>query len=207
MQLKAVLVKSWEDFSRVRMKEKRSILFLLLFCFGAGFIGTMSANKIAIEKKPVESTINNNAISDSTSTTLSFVVPNHPVRLKEDFIVTLSLSSPSRAVDAADFILYFDPKVLKPKSITNGNFFSQYPVKKIDKNFIKISAVASFIGNKITTSKGFGTIATITFTAIAETNAPTMIYLDPEKTVIASEGKNIIENYPQVTISVQEPSS
>jgi len=115
----------------------------------------------------------------------------------ESFTVKLVLDSGNQGVEAADFIVSFDPQFLQVRTLTPGNYFKTYPIKKTEGNTVKISGVAYFDGQSIIVPKGKGEVAEITFTAVS-TIASTSITIDREKTVVASDGQNIL-NLSRIT--------
>ncbi len=194
------LKKFYKDFQQIRSKEKLLILSLLFFCFLLGFAGAIFLGKAAF----TVSISSNSPILPSpipVPADVSLSTPNQKVGSGGSFDVTINLSSPSVGVEAADFIIYFDPQILKAINIQDGNYFKNYPVKKIAQNYVKISSVASFGNNKIIIPKGKGIIASVRFTALKP--ADTLIYFDPDKTIIASNGKNIVGKMSSLNLSIK----
>ncbi|MBI3379414.1 hypothetical protein HY029_01505 [Candidatus Gottesmanbacteria bacterium] len=104
--------------------------------------------------------------------------------------VTLNLATGNQTLDAADFVVNFDPKYLQVAKIFPGNFFKTYPSTKMDKDFIKITGIATLSGNSVFIPKGTGTVAIISFLATEKT-PKTSITIDKVKTVLASGGNNL----------------
>lgn len=190
-----------KDLGRIHTQEKLIIFGLLFFSFLIGFGGAILLGKSYIN------------INISTGSKLAPTPVPLPVALSlntsansivkgTNFDVDIIINSPDSGVDAADFILYFDPSIVKPLSIKPGNFFHQLPLQKIDKNFIKISAVASYLNNKIIIPKGSGVVATITFKALSSANS-SLIYFDPDKTIIATNGQNIVGALSSLNITIK----
>lgn len=189
--------KTIRDLKKIGLREKVIILSLLsiTFLIGLGIpllIGNLSQSSQTVRTTTITPS------PQPAALTLSSV---SNIETGKTFDVIIKLNSPDIGVEAGDFILYFDPKYLKPQEIKTGNYFQKYPLKKIDKNFIKISASASFINNKIILPKGEGIIATVIFKAV-EKSSNTLIYFDPDHTIVASNGQNILNSYPSFTLSV-----
>lgn len=119
--------------------------------------------------------------------------------------VALSIDTKDTGVEAADFVLKFDPKVLSVNSIETGNFFKNYPRNEKGDGTVSVSGVADFDGSAFIIPKGAGKIATITFWTLS--TGTTTISLDPEKTIVAAAGKNIAETLPDVTVTIQEQAN
>lgn len=201
MDISTTLEKYLRDLQRIGKRERMMILGLLLFSFVVGF-----GAALIVGKSNINVNISTNPPAPLTPTPAQVVVglastsPSIPVG--NTFDVSLNLSSPDRGIEAADFILYFDPKYILPTQIKEGDFFQNYPIKKVDKNFIKISTTASFVNKKITIPKGNGVVATITFTAVGPVDN-TLIYFDPDATIVASEGKNVVSRMTNLNIGIR----
>lgn len=192
----------WNDLKKLGKREKFIITGLLFVAFLVGFGGA-----IVIGKSSISVNISANNLPVSTPTprpvALTLTTPNtEEIPTDSQFDVSIKLSTPDTGVEAANFIVYYDPKYVKPLSVTNGDFFANYPVKKIEKNFVKVSTTASFINNKITIPKGEGKVASITFDALAPVDN-TLIYFDPDATIVASNGVNVISKMTSLNLSVK----
>ena len=181
---------------RLTTKAKILIALLLAFTFLIGFAVPFLLSRSSIYQtfhvptpipQPVEITL---------TASNKIVSPN------SSFTVSVNISSPDTNIDAADFVIYFDPDVLKPQKIEDGDFFTNIPVKKIEDNFVKISATATFADNKITFPQGQGTVATINFLAIKKAT-DSLIYFDPDKTIVASGGKNVLGKLTDTKITIK----
>lgn len=122
-------------------------------------------------------------------------------KLGETVTVSINLDSGTYGVGAADFVINFDPKVLKPTLVTQGNFFKVIANKNIQTDFVKISTIAEVTDNGVNFPSGRGKVATVQFDTLTEA-AQTGITVDKQKTVIASDGKNILDKTADLTISV-----
>ncbi|TAL80256.1 MAG: hypothetical protein EPN88_01405 [Bacteroidetes bacterium] len=190
-----------KDIHRLGQKEKIIIYIILSVCFAIGFIGASYFGK---QKSQLFQS--NNALPSSTASPkqaeLSLYTSNLQTKVGEPFDIQLNLSSSDIGVEAADFIIRYDSAYIQINDISLGNYFQNYPIKRITADYIKISAVASFIANKIIIPKGEGTIATIHATP-AQSIEKTTIFIDHDKTVIASAGRNILGQTNSLTISIQ----
>lgn len=190
----------WRQLQKVGQKEKIIIICLLLFSFMFGFGGAVVIGLYPLTKNITRSssipTPTLYPASVMLTTLTKTVTRGNPID------VSINLSTPDLGTEAGDFILYFDPKFLRVDHITTGDFYSQYPVNKVENNFVKISGIASYINNKITIPKGNGTIATITFVPLAPTPR-TLLYFDPDKTIVASNGQNTIGAMSSLTLTIQ----
>lgn len=182
-----------KDIHHLGYKEKLLIAIILLLCFIGGF--TLSIYWRKSYTDPITGSPPKLAEVSLTPTSITG-------KSGDSFDIQLNLSSADAAVEAADFIVRYDPAFIRIDNISLGNFFQNYPIKRIDYDYIKISAVASFVSNKIVIPKGKGTIATIHITAFHPTDQ-TIIYFDLDKTVIASTGRNILGKTNSLTLSIQ----
>lgn len=169
-------------------KEKIGILGLLILAFVIGFFVAFLYIKPQIQQKRESS--QTNVPSGTASLTLS--TPALELPQNREFDVTIRISSPEKGVEAGDFILYYDPRYVKAKSITRGNYFKNFISDVIEPSRIKLQAAAVLTAQNIIVPKGDGTVATIHFATLAPTDT-TLIYFDPDRTVVASGGENILD--------------
>lgn len=175
-------------YRRLGEKEKKVILALLIFCFVIGLIiPAIFSKNTAVQKLPAVPTPTTRQLMYAD---LVFDKLTKPVVSQKEFSVDVVVSSPDYPIEAADIYVNFDPAYLTPVEISEGEYFHNYPLKKIGKDFIKISALANFDGTTITVPKGQGTIATIKFKAL-KTTTSTVLTFDHMKTIMANDGKNI----------------
>lgn len=186
-----------KDLHHLGLKEKFVICIILTVCFGIGFMGASYIGKA----NPRTNTLPSITPSPKPAE-LRLTTSNLHTKVGEPFDIQLNLSSYDVGVEAADFIIRYDPTYIQINDISLGNYFQNYPIKRIASNYIKISAVASFIANKIVIPKGEGTIATIHATP-SQSTEKTTIFIDHDKTVVASAGRNILGLTNLLTISIQ----
>lgn len=180
---------------------------LVIACFLLGFAVSVLVLQVKRATLPIKSANQNATTDDNTTPVPAFArltlnTAKLTLKTGEKFDVSIRLSSPERGVEAGDFIVYFDPRFVRANTIVPGKYFQNLPVQKIESNHIKISAIASLENNKVTIPKGEGIVATLKFTAIAPMNG-TLIYFDPDKTVIGSEGRNILEGVNTISLTIQ----
>lgn len=139
----------------------------------------------------------------SENVVLSLETEKSLLKVKDEFILTINLDSQNSEVAAADFVLNYDPQFLKVKALERGGFFSNYPVKKIEKNNFKISGVAAYDGESLILPKGNNSIAIATFQALKK--GKTIINFDSKKTIVATDGQNILakKKLPEVVLTIE----
>lgn len=179
------------DFKKLPKKNQHLILIVLVICF---VIGIASPNII----KTLSNAGNNKATSKPSPTLipipaeLSLNSANKEVKKGEVFEVEISINSPNQGVEAADFVVKFDPDYLSVATISAGNYFGAYPITQNEKGSVRLSGVATLNNTTLNIPKGRGTVGTIFFTA-EKTALSTNIFFDKEKTIIANNGKNILD--------------
>jgi len=186
---------------RLTPRSKFIIILLLILAFIVGLSIPLIINQTTPQPAPSPSPASPATTLKPVSIHLTTDSPQN-IKTGANFDVSIKISSPNQGVDAADFIVYFDPSVLKPVKIMNGDFFQSIPVKKISANNIKISAIALLTDNKIIFPQGEGSVATITFDALKGTK-DTLVYFDPDKTIVAHDGKNVLMNIKDLHLSIK----
>ncbi len=132
--------------------------------------------------------------SDKTKqATLRLSSNKNSVRTNDEFTVTISLDSGDMGVDAADFVVDFNPQYVKVESVTTGDFFQTYPINRTETDSIRISGVAFFDGKNIVIPKGTGTVGKINFIALDQ-KGDSRIEFDRNKTIVATGGENILDS-------------
>lgn len=177
------------DFKKIGKKQKIVIISILAGSFLVGIflpaiITNLSSPKI---KRPPPS-----PTPILIPASLSLTSDKNNIKLGTTFSAILNINSPNQGVEAADFVVNFDPKYLKVATVSAGNYFSLYPVKAIEKDNVKISGTANLLKDKFIIPIGRGTVGTIVFESLAATPS-TQISFDREKTIVASKGKNILD--------------
>jgi len=186
------------DFKKIGQKEKFLILLLLSFTFLLGFSSSYIIGFLA----PIRSDSNIVATPSPQPVILSLVSTQNDIKLRDNFDVAVSLSSPDTGIEAGDFIVYFDPLIVKPLKITPGKFFPSYPVQKIENNFLKISGVVTYDTKRVILPKGKADVATISFQTLKKTD-DTLIYFDPDHTIVASNGRNILNTMSSLSLAIK----
>ncbi|MCL4338279.1 cohesin domain-containing protein [Patescibacteria group bacterium] len=182
------LTNSLFEFRRVGKIQKFIIITLLVVSFVFGIAGPATYQKLTYNVAPTptpsatpiplpaELWLTSNLSSTQLGATISAII---------------NIDSPNQGVEAADFVLDFDPNYLSVATISSGNYFSLYPIKNISSDSAKISGLANLINKKFIIPIGKGTIGTVTFNTLQSTSS-TSIRIDKIKTIIASGGKNIL---------------
>jgi len=108
--------------------------------------------------------------------------------------LSLSLSTGDFTVDAVDLILTYDPEILKVEKVTEGEIFTQYPIRQTDneKGRVQLSAAAGLTEGKVTGFSGQGQYGVIVFRALKETPEGTAITIN-SNSIAASAGKNKLD--------------
>ncbi|MBI4067763.1 hypothetical protein HY407_05250 [Candidatus Gottesmanbacteria bacterium] len=190
---------SIKSFARLHPKNKILILSLLAFTFLLGFLLPVIVSRTAFS--PTSSLEQTSPSPTPIPATVKLHSSKSQFKVGESFSLDIILNSNNQPVEAADFVLNYDPIYLKATQIVTGNYFGQFPTKKIDKDFIKISAVAAYKGNKIIIPQGEGVVATLTFVPLKKTTT-TIISFDTAQTIVASGGQNITGLLSPLSISV-----
>ncbi len=190
------LVKLWQkyirDFKKIGKRERIIIAFILLVAFVIGITGSYAYKNI-ISQRPATNDQRQISPTPLPKTSLVTLVGSDKNPAMGDQIdVKLNLNSGDLGVEAADFVVNFDPDYLKVVNVTKGTFFKNYPINTTGENFVKISGVADFTEKAVVVPKGEGTVATITFETLDATES-TKIEIDNIKTIIASGGQNILD--------------
>lgn len=200
--IKKNLDKYRKEFGRLGSREKIVILSILLFSFFAGIFGAtnyhtwLTKNTSLFQEKVTPTPLPSPA-------SLSIVqTKTQEITKGSAFDITIRLNSYNQGVQAADFIITFDPRYLQAATVSSGSFFHLYPKKDIGENFVKISAMASFSDKKIVIPKGEGVVADVTFQALDATPS-TKIKFDREKTVVAVDGNNILGDIKDLEIQIK----
>ena len=183
---------------KIQNQQKLIIVLVLILFFVAG-IGL----SVWFKNSSFKSSTGESKTLPKTAS-LKLTTENKRVNVNESFTVKLTLDSGDQGVEAADFIVTFDPQYLQVRSLNSGTYFKTYPVKKTELNSIKISGVAYFDGQSIIVPKGKADVASMEFTAIAKSSS-SKIAIDREKTVVASDGQNILNlnKINDLTISIR----
>jgi hypothetical protein len=181
-------------FKKLDGANKRKVLLVLFFCF---FFALTAAALFQYAKISSQQS-KNNATTNTTDKTVSSVTlvmntAGTKIHNGHPFSITTVLDSQNIGIDAADFVYTFDPAKLKISSVTPGTFFKSWPVNKIEENKIRLTGIALFENNRIIISKGKAPVSTITFTPIGSPGDETVVLLDPVNTIVASQGKNVLQ--------------
>src|SRR3989338_3536993 len=195
------------EFLSLSKYKKIAAILILVICLGAGvgipFIiekSNVSPPKTPPQIKEVPQNITP-TVSVPISASLKLSSDKTNYKMGDNVMISINLYSGTYGIGAADFIIDFDPKVLKPTLITIGNYFKVIANQSIQSNFVKISSLAEVTETDINFPSGKGLVATIQFDILSQ-STQSAITIDKEKTIIASNGKNILDKTEDVTISV-----
>ena len=195
MQISDRFKRYFSDFQKIGKKEKGIIFALLITLFAGSILGSRFYFSRFTPPK---------SVSVPIPASLALTADKKVIKKGENVTLTLKINSPNQGVEAADFVVTFDPTYLKVATLSAGNYFKTYPVRQTEKDFVRFAGVASLSDNKLLIPKGEGTIGTILFQTIAATSS-TEVKFDREKTIIATGGKNILDmsKISNVKITIQ----
>jgi len=179
----------FREFKKIGKKQQMIIIAVLIGAFIFGISLPVGINKFSTYQ-PAK------VLPSPTPIPLPAVISisSDKVEIKRGatFSATININSPNQGVEAADFVVDFDPDYLSVATISAGNYFGLYPVKTFEKGKAKISGIANLVNNKFIIPVGKGKIGSIVFEALSATDS-TKITFDREKTIVASGGKNILD--------------
>lgn len=197
--MKKAVNKYWKEFKKLPLNAKIIITAILIGSFFIGIIIQIGSQKLTTRQ-----------VSIPFPTPTLIPIPaevflstdKKEVMVNTTFSATINLNSHDTGVEAADFVLSYDRDYLKVATISSGNFFSLYPVKKIEDDSIQISGMANLLEDRIVVPRGEGLVGTIVFEALAATES-TKISFDREKTIVANGGKNILGGIKDLIITIK----
>ena len=182
------------DFVRPNKNNKSRFLPIIIFSFALGLLIALGIKNFSPKRQTSEDIVQN--------AVLTLESDKDTVTRGEEFTVTMTLDSQNTEVAAADFVVHFDPKLLKVITVSTGNYFSNYPLNITGDDYIKLSGVASFDGNTLVLPKGNGTIGSIKFQALNDKGNAVIKY-NKTHTIVATSGKNIIDENKLAKIFVK----
>lgn len=198
--MKEIVKKYWKEFKKLPTNAKIIILVILIGSFLIGIIGQIGYQKLTIQRSIPLTTPTPTLIPIPAE--VSLTTNNKEIEAGATFSASINLKSPDIGVEAADFVLSFDPDYLKVATISSGNFFSLYPVKKISNDSLQISGMVNLVDDRIIIPKGEGLVGTIIFETLSATQS-SKISFDREKTIVANGGKNILERITDLEIAIK----
>lgn len=190
-----------QQFLKLGKKEKIIIIAILVGCFFFGLAIPTAVQKIAYKPSPTPLPT---PTEIPLPASLKLITDKKEIELGATFSAVLELDSPNQGVEAADFVIDFDPNYLKIATISSGNYFGVFPVKEIGTNSAQLSGMANLVNNQIVIPKGKGIVGSFIFEALEATES-TKIKFDREKTIVASGGKNIVEQINDLTLQIIHP--
>ena len=158
------LSQAWKEFLALPRKNKAGVGVLLFFLFVFGFFITVFYWRIQNESKaPQEIPL---IQQEPSLASLSLVPKNQSVKAGDAFLVTINLKTGNNRVDTVDAVLTFDPGLLSVEEISEGMFFAEYPIKKIEEGKIMLTGTIGASDKQTGGAKGEGALASITFKAL-----------------------------------------
>lgn len=176
-------------------KQARMIILVLVLCFVGAFLLSYGYIKYSSQKKGNVALISPTpaaSIPTTSFVSLALSADRQIVETGATFSAQIQIDTGNMQVEAADFVVTFDPSFLQARKIQEGKFFGAMPITQIEKDYVKISGMASLAGDTIVVPKGKGTVATIIFET-TQASESTAVKIDREKTIIASKGVNVLD--------------
>lgn len=198
-KLSALVNHYLREFGRIGKRQKTIIVIVLLASFLFGILLPTGLNKLSTYQAPKPTP---SPTPIPLPAVISLSSDKTEVILGATFSATININSPNQGVEAADFVVNFDPKYLKVATISARNYFGLYPVKTAEKDRVKISGIANLVNDKFIIPVGRGTIGSIVFNTLSATSS-TQISFDREKTIVASGGKNILDKVTNLEITIK----
>lgn len=196
------LKKDLKRFNKISLQAKGMVVVILIFSFILGVVVPPMLKKMSTKEQPsIQIQAQSSPKLTAQSAQMIFSTNISSVRVSDPIVVTVFLDSGLRGVEAADFYFTYDPQYLKLDSATSGGFFKSYPINTSTSGSVRISGMADFNGKTLSVPKGKGVVATLTFTALAPTTS-TFVGYDQIKTVVASNGQNILSTSKNSGLSV-----
>jgi hypothetical protein len=203
--LEKILRNYLKQFGKLGQKQKVAIVIILAVSFIIGLGGQVVYQKLTYKPYPTPIPLPTE-IPLSASLELTTDLPTDEMGGKAEvgatFSAILNIDSPNQGVEAADFVIRFDPSYLKVATVSAGNYFGLYPIKEISTDSAKISGIANLVNNRFLIPKGKGVADSIVFETLEATES-TKISFDREKTIVASNGKNILGEIKDLSVKIE----
>jgi len=182
------LSQAWEEFLALPRKNKAGVGVLLFFLFVFGFFVTVFywRMKTPRQKVPQEAPF---VEEKSSLASLSLVPKNQSLKMGDTFLVTINLKTGDNKVDTVDAVLTFDPEILTVEEVSEGMFFAEYPIKKIEDGKVMISGTVGAQDKQVGGAKGEGALASITFKAL---KADTVNVAFDKTSLVVVKGKDVL---------------
>lgn len=197
-KLTKIFQKYQQQFSNLGQKQKLLILGILAFSFVFGLGGQIGFQKLT--NKPTPTPLPS-PTEIPLPAYLELTSVEKTIEPGATFSATLNIDSPNQGVEAGDFVINFDPNYLNVATLSSGNYFGLYPIKNIGTESAKISGIANLVNNRFIIPKGKGIIATFVFETLQASDS-TKVKINTDKTIVASGGKNILENTKDLNIQI-----
>ena len=183
------LLQAWQEFLVLPRQNKMGVGVLFFFVFVFGFLGTVFYVRI---KGPRETAPQEKIpfVEEGPSlASLSLVPKNQSLKMGDTFLVTINFKTGDNKVDTVDAVLTFDPEVLVAEEISEGMFFAEYPIKKIEDGKVYLTGTIGAGDKQVGGAKGEGALASITFKALK--TGSVNVSLD-QTSLVAVKGEDVL---------------
>ena len=182
------LNQAWREFLSLPKQNKLGVGVLFFFVFVFGFLGTVfyvrmkGPRETAPQKIPF--------VEEGPSlASLSLVPKNQSLKMGDTFLVTINFKTGDNRVDTVDAVLTFDPEVLVAEEISEGMFFAEYPIKKIEDGKVYLTGTIGAGDKQTGGAKGEGALASVTFKALK--TGSVNVSLD-QASLVAVKGEDVL---------------
>ena len=180
-----------DEFMILPDKSKLGVVGLLFFVFVFGFFGTVFYWRMKGPRETAPSTqipfVKEEPKSNLAS--LSLVPKSQSLKTEDTFLVTINFKTGDNKVDTVDAVLTFDPELLTVEEISEGMFFAEYPIKKIEDGKVMLTGTIGASGKQVGGAKGEGALASVTFKALKAGSANVSF---DKASLVASKGKDVL---------------
>lgn len=181
----------FREFNCIGKRNKKIIVLIMVACFLLG-LGISTGFNLLTKSKIGNIPFFPLPAPSPIPPSLSLKTENIKQQVGQNFQVKILADSPSFVLTAADFVITFDPRFLKVVEVKEGNYFQNYPIKKIGENTVQLSGAANVAKNTIIAPRGIGEIGTIIFKPLKATES-TYIAFSRSSTVVGSFDKKNVE--------------
>ena len=181
---------AYQEFLALPQKNKAGVGFLLFFLFVFGFFVTVFYWKIKTPGKKAPLTQAPVVQKQPVMASLSLVPNSQTVKAGQSFLATINFKTGDYKADTVDAVLIFDPKILTVEEISEGMFFADYPIKKIDKGKVMLTGTIGAEEKQVGGAKGEGALGTVKFKAL--TAGSVSVNFDKEASLVAVQGENVL---------------
>lgn len=179
-----------KELNRLPKKSQLGVVGILFLTFVFGFFISVFYWR-AQTPKPRVSALPKISLPLKPKKKVSFTLnpQKQTVTAGETFVVSVNLDSKKERLDAVDVVLEFDPQVLKVSQVSEGTFFSLYPVMKVEEGRVVLAGTIGFGAEQKEGVSGQGLFAKITLTPLA--NGQSSLAFSKEKTLAVYQGESL----------------